>query len=62
LEERLGIAKELFGDGAAMLSAFGRKRGFLVKGGEVDFTRASLKLLDDFRSGALGRITLERAE
>jgi len=62
LENRLGITKELFCDGEAMLSAFGEKRGFLVKGGGADISRAALKLLDEFRSGALGRITLERAE
>lgn len=36
------------------------KRGCLVKGGEPDIERAAGLLLDDFRSGKLGRISLER--
>ena len=37
----------------------GRKRGFLVSGGEVDTERMSRILLEEFRSGKLGRFTLE---
>ena len=37
----------------------GRRRGFLVSGGEVDFLRTSNMLLDEFRGGKIGRITLE---
>lgn len=37
----------------------GRKRGFLISGGEVDFLRTSNMLLDEFRGGKIGRITLE---
>ena len=37
----------------------GRKRGCVVKGGEIDFLKASNLLLDDFRKGQLGKITLE---
>ena len=36
------------------------KRGCLIKGGEADMERAAGLLLDDFRSGKLGRISLER--
>ena len=43
-----------------ILARIGRKRGALKKGGEVDYDKASRLLLDDFRSGRLGRITLER--
>lgn len=46
---------------AAVLEAIGRSRGCLKKGGEVDYTRAGKIVLDDFRAGRLGRITLERA-
>lgn len=38
----------------------GRKRGFLVSGGEVDTLRTAVMLLDEFRDGKIGRITLER--
>ena len=41
------------------LTALARRRGFSVKGGEADTERMSRVLLDEFRSGKLGRITLE---
>ncbi|MCD8144032.1 MAG: ribosome biogenesis GTPase YlqF [Oscillospiraceae bacterium] len=44
------------------LELVGRKRGFLISGGEVDLSRAARLLLDDYRSGKLGRFTLERPE
>ena len=37
-------------------------RGCLVKGGEPDLSKASKLLIDDFRSGKLGKITIERPE
>ena len=48
-------------EGAALLELVGRKRGMLVSGGEVDTLRAATMLLDEFRAGKLGRITLEKA-
>lgn len=42
------------------LEAVGRKRGMLISGGEVDTERAAVMLLDEYRGGKLGRITLER--
>jgi len=47
-------------DGWALLEAAGRNRGMLVSGGEVDMERAASVVLDEFRGGKLGRITLER--
>lgn len=38
-----------------------RKRGFLLPGNEVDTERTSVILLDEFRGGKIGRITLEKA-
>jgi len=49
-------------DGASgyeLLETAGRKRGFLISGGEVDTERMANILLDEFRAGKLGRITLE---
>lgn len=37
----------------------GKKRGFLVKGGEIDYERTAVMLCDEFRGGRLGRFTLE---
>ncbi|WP_300637142.1 ribosome biogenesis GTPase YlqF [uncultured Oscillibacter sp.] len=45
--------------GWRLLEAAGRRRGFLVSGGEVDTERMAKILLDEFRSGKLGRFTLE---
>ena len=42
-----------------LLEAAGRKRGFLISGGEVDTERMAKILLDEFRGGKLGRFTLE---
>lgn len=48
--------------GYRLLEAAGRKRGFLISGGEVDTERAARILLDEFREGRLGRFTLELPE
>lgn len=41
------------------LEMLARKRGMLISGGEPDTERAAVMLLDEYRSGKLGRITLE---
>lgn len=38
----------------------GRKRGFLISGGEINTERTSITLLDEFRAAKIGRITLDR--
>jgi len=43
-----------------ILELIGRKRGMLISGGEIDTERAANTLLDEYRGGKLGRITLER--
>ncbi len=45
-----------------LLEMVGRKRGMLISGGEIDTERASVMVLDEFRGGKLGRITLETAK
>ena len=45
-----------------ILDAVGRKRGALKKGGETDIGKAAGLLLDDFRQGRLGRMTLETVD
>ena len=45
--------------GYRLLETAGRRRGFLISGGEVDTERMAKILLDEFRSGKLGRFTLE---
>ena len=48
--------------GYDLLIQAGRKRGFLMRGGEVDTQRMARILLDEFRGGKLGRFTLETPE
>lgn len=45
--------------GYELLCRIGRKRGFLISGGEIDTERAAAAVLDEFRGGKLGRISLE---
>ncbi len=46
--------------GYEILERVGRKRGMLISGGEVNTERAAITVLDEYRGGKLGRITLER--
>jgi ribosome biogenesis GTPase A len=46
-------------DGVGVIEAVAKKRGFRLKGGEPDLEKAALILLKDYRTGALGRISLE---
>ena len=62
LAERYRLAPEPESPGWELLEAAGRKRGFLISGGEVDLERMARILLDEFRSGRLGRFTLETPE
>ena len=48
--------------GWALVEMAGRKRGYLVSGGEVNTERMSKMLLDEFRGGKLGKFTLEMPE
>lgn len=48
--------------GLELLECCGKKRGMLISGGEVDIERMSRVLLEEFRSGKLGRFTLELPE
>ena len=42
-----------------LFEVIGKKRGFLVRGGEIDAERTAKMLLDEFRSAKIGKITLE---
>ena len=60
IPSRYGI--QLSGDAWEDVQACARKRGFLISGGEADTERMSRVLLDEYRAGKLGRITLEFPE
>ncbi|MCB5187766.1 ribosome biogenesis GTPase YlqF [Methylobacillus caricis] len=46
-------------DAIDLLEAVGRRRGYLLKGGEFDMEKTAMAFLVDYRSGTLGRISLE---
>ena len=48
--------------GYALLELAAKKRGFLISGGEYDTERMAAVLLDEYRSGKLGRLSLELPE
>lgn len=47
-------------EGYELLEYLGKKRGFVISGGEIDTERAAHILLDEFRGAKLGNISLER--
>lgn len=59
-DEKAGFPS--FEEGLEMLENFGRKRGCVVKKGEIDLYRASMYLLDDYRKGKFGRISLDNSD
>lgn len=63
LQERYKLTDdELQGEPYELLEAIGRHRGMLVRGGDVNTERAAGTLLDEYRGGKLGRITLEHPQ
>lgn len=60
IETRYKFIPDPAATGYELLEAAGRKRGFLISGGEIDTERMAHVLLDEFREGKLGRMTLER--
>ena len=69
LKERYNITEEIFTDDddetfstpqSQMMDFIARKRGCLKQGGETDYFKTAGVILDDFRSGKIGKITLEK--
>jgi ribosome biogenesis GTPase A len=58
LERRYGIDPSQH-DAVGLIEAIARRRGFLLRGGAADYRKAALALLVDYRTGGLGRISLE---
>ena len=59
LLDRYRVEAEPETPGWQLLELAGRKRGYLVSGGEVNLERMAKVLVDEFRSGKLGKFTLE---
>ncbi len=62
LETRYKLTRESYEglNDYELLSLIGRKRGFLVSGGEIDTERAANMLIDEYRAAKIGRITLDK--
>ncbi len=60
IRERYGFDPDPGAQGWELLETCARKRGFLMARGEVNTERMAAVLLDEFRGGKLGRISLER--
>jgi ribosome biogenesis GTPase A len=58
LTARYGFATEGL-DGVGVIEGVAARRGFRLRGGEFDYEKAAHVLLQDYRDGAIGRITLE---
>ena len=59
LTARYGITD--FSEKLGMYEALCKRRGFILRGGEFDYERGAKALIDDFRKGRVGKITLENA-
>ena len=57
LAEKYSVEED--GDAYGILEGIARSRHCVVRGSELDIEKASALLLDDFRDGRLGRLTLE---
>ena len=62
LEDRYDLKLDDQNEPLDIMDAICRRRGFLLKGGELDYDRCARTVLDEFRKGKMGRITLELPE
>lgn len=60
LEKRYGVSFTAEDENLAVLEAIGKARGFYASNGAIDLERTSKMIIDEFRSGKLGRFTLEK--
>lgn len=58
LREKYGI-EDAVADPQILLAQAGKRRGCILPGGAIDYARVQTMILNDFRSGKLGRITLD---
>ena len=54
--------ERVFEDPLDTLDSIARKRGCLMSGGHIDYNRIAVILLDEFRGGKIGNISLERVD
>ena len=61
LKERYRL-DEISEDALENMDNIARKRGFIMSGGRIDYERTARAVLDEFRGGKIGRITLEKVK
>lgn len=54
--------ESLSGDGLQNMEAIALKRGFILSGKRIDYERCAKTVLDEFRGGIIGRMTLEKVQ
>lgn len=59
LAERYNVVVEENADAYELVEQIAKKKALLIKGGEIDYERAYMMIVDDFRKGRLGKIALE---
>ena len=62
IKKRYKVEFDTIEEPHAILEKIARARGFIKKGGEADCLRAAVIILDEFRGGKIGKITLELPE
>ena len=63
LKDRYGLSDEEINKNIIdVLELIGKKRGALISDGRIDETKTARIILDDFRSGKIGKITLEKVK
>lgn len=62
IESRYNITDVKNKTSIEIMQEIGKKRGMLISGGDIDYERASVMIVDEFRGGKIGRITLETIE
>lgn len=62
IEQRYKIEIPEEAEPYSLMEMIGKKRGFVMRGGEIDLLRTSHTVMDEYQSGLLGNITLEKPE
>ena len=62
LEERYKFTLDRDAEAYDILCEIGRKRGMVIRGGEIDTERAAVMLMDEYRAGKIGKTTLDSAD
>ena len=62
LEQRYKFTLDKEAEAYDILCEIGRKRGMVIRGGEIDTERAAVMLIDEYRAGKIGRTTLDSAD